>query len=91
MSDDGLLDLTLKFSLPELVEYDALGPDSIAGLLTGELFDGNPIEGTDSIRIVPPNGSNGNSHQVLAIPEPSTFILTTFGLFALVTCRLRRV
>ena len=86
VSDDGLLDLTLKFSMRDLVGYDALGPETIEGLLTGELFDGTPIEGFDTIRIVPPNGSNGNngsSESVVlasAIPEPSSLLLAALGL-----------
>lgn len=83
VSDDGLLDLALKFSIADLVSYGALGPDSMEGLLTGELLDGTPFEGFDSIRIVPPKGSNGNNGNVLlagAIPEPSSILLFAFGL-----------
>ena len=97
VSDDGLLDLTLKFSMRDLVGYDALGPDTIEGLLTGELFDGTPIEGLDSIRIVPPNGSNGSSgasgNSVLvssAIPEPSSATLAACPLLGLAVRRRRR-
>jgi len=79
VSGDGLLDLTLKFSTADLVEYEALGPDTIEGLLTGEMVDGTPFAGMDSIRIVPPNGSKGNSLQISAVPEPSTLALTGIG------------
>ena len=54
VSDDGLMDLTLKFSTADLVESGLLGPDTVEGLLTGELLDGTLFESTDSIRIVPP-------------------------------------
>ena len=84
VSDDGLLDLTLKFGMPEMIDCNALGPDSIAGLLTGALFDGTRIEGTDSIRIVPPNGSNGNSLQVSAVPEPSALTLAAYALLGVI-------
>ncbi len=42
------------------------------GVLTGALLDGTPFEGMDSIRIVLPNGSNRNSLQISAVPEPTT-------------------
>ncbi len=87
ISGDGLLDLTLKFSTRDLVEFGALGSDTIEGILTGETFDGIPFEGLDSIRIVPPNRSHGNSLQTSAIPEPTTSVL---ALAALCLARSRR-
>jgi hypothetical protein len=75
VSGDGLLDLTLKFSTSDLVEHEALGSDTIEGLLTGELLDGTLFEGMDSIRIVPRNKSKGNSLQISTVPEPTTSAL----------------
>ena len=75
VSGDGLTDLTLKFRTADLVEHEARGPDTIEGLLTGTLLDGTPFEGLDSIRIVPPNGSNGNSLKVSTVPEPTASVL----------------
>jgi hypothetical protein len=57
LGGDGLLDLTLKFSTPELVEM--LGLDNMAGetiplTLTGNLLDefgGTPIRGEDCVRV----------------------------------------
>ncbi len=80
VSGDGLLDLTLKFSMRELVGYDALGPDTIEGRLAGALLDGTLFSGMDSIRIVPPNRSNGNSLQISAVPEPTTSALALAAL-----------
>jgi hypothetical protein len=52
---DGLTDLTLKFDTQEVVA--ALGDANDGGCIqltiTGELTDGTPIEGTDSVVIVP--------------------------------------
>jgi len=80
VSGDGLLDLTLKFRTADLVEDGVLGPDTIEGLLTGALLDGTLFEGMDSIRIVPPNGSNANNLQTSAVPEPTTCTLALAAL-----------
>jgi len=80
VSGDGLLDLTLKFRTRDLVEFGALGSDTIEGILIGLLKDGTQIEGLDSIRIVPPNGSKGNSHQISAVPEPTACTLAVLCL-----------
>ena len=53
---DGDDDLLLFFSVPELAEFGALDADSTESLLIGETFDGVPIFGLDSVRIVPPKG-----------------------------------
>ncbi len=80
VSGDGLLDLTLKFSVAEMVKHGALVPDTLDGILIGLLVDGTSITGMDSIRIVPPNGSNGNSLQTSAVPEPTTSALALVAL-----------
>lgn len=51
---DDDVDLLLLFSIPELVDNGALDADSEEAILTGETFDGVPIVGSDSVRIVPP-------------------------------------
>jgi hypothetical protein len=86
VSGDGIWDLSLKFSMAEMVESEALGPNTSEGVLTGALRDGTPFVGMDSIRIVPPNGSQGNSLRVSAVPEPATGILLLFGVMTMV-CR----
>ncbi|MCH7752740.1 MAG: PEP-CTERM sorting domain-containing protein, partial [Planctomycetes bacterium] len=90
VSGDGLLDLTLKFSVADLVEHGALSPDTIEGILIGLLVDGTAIEGMDSIRIVPPNGSKGNNLQISAVPEPTTLALTALGLLGIGWRRRKR-
>ena len=62
------------------MEFGALGSDTIEGILIGLLKDGTQIEGLDSIRIVPPNGSNGNSLQISTVPEPTTSALALAAL-----------
>jgi MYXO-CTERM domain-containing protein len=80
VSGDAFDDLILKFSTAELVANEALGLDTMEGLLTGALFDGTLFEGMDSIRIVPPNRSNENSLQVSGAPEPTTAALALAAL-----------
>ncbi len=89
VSGDGLLDLILKFSTANLVEYEALGPDTIEGLLTGALLDGTPFAGMDSIRIVPPNGPHGNNLQISTVPEPSTLLLGAIASMGLMLRKKR--
>ncbi len=78
VSGDGLLDLSLKFSVDDLVGNGALGPDTIEGVLTGKLLDGTPFESLDSIRIVPPSFSS--APLIAAVPEPTTSALALAAL-----------
>jgi hypothetical protein len=50
VDSDGDIDLILHFETQEL----DLDEDSTEASLTGNLLDGTPIEGSDSVRIVPP-------------------------------------
>lgn len=56
---DGLDDLLLFFSIPEIANFGALDEESIGAMLTGETFDGVPIVGRDDVRIVPPPPARG--------------------------------
>ena len=87
VNDDGFVDLTLKFSITDLLAYQALGSDTMEGLLTGELLNGTSFAGMDSIRIVPPNRSNGHHLQISNVPEPTT---CTLALAALCLAMSRR-
>ena len=60
VNDDGLIDLTLKFSMRDLVDTGALGGMSMEAILTGLTFDGDMFEGMDSLRIVPPGDANND-------------------------------
>ncbi len=75
---DGFEDLSLKFSVADLVESGALGPLTMEGLLTGALLDGAPFAGMDSIRIVPPSFSS--APLIAAVPEPTTSALALAAL-----------
>lgn len=69
---DGLPDLTLKFSMRDLVGDGAFGELTQAGFLTGKTLGGADIAGVDAIRIVG-QGAKG-------VPEPSTLALSALGL-----------
>jgi len=54
VNGDGYTDLIAFFSVPELVNADALTLDTTELKLDAYLFDGTPITGIDSVRVVPP-------------------------------------
>ena len=71
---DGLLDLALNFSIPDIVEAGALGPLSAEGVLTGSTLDGLDFLGSDTFRIVPGKGA------AASVPEPSSWSLLCLTL-----------
>ncbi|MCA9213087.1 MAG: hypothetical protein KDB27_08485 [Planctomycetales bacterium] len=85
VTDDELVDLSLKFSLPELVAAGALDASSTEIMLTGSLLDGTPIEGIDGFRIV---GQSSRGRGAAAVPEPKSTAMLWIGLACLM--RLRR-
>jgi len=81
VSHDGLLDLLLEFPVTDLVGHEALGPDTVEGLLSGKLMDSTPFEGFDSIRVVSPKRSTGEAIIFAStVPEPSTSVLALAAL-----------
>jgi hypothetical protein len=76
VSGDGILDLTLKFSIQEMIENGVLGPDSTVGRLAGYINGIPQFFGRDNLDVVP-------NKRWAAIPEPSTWILVTVGVLAL--------
>ena len=60
VNGDGLTDLTLKFSMRDLVDNGALGGMSMEAILTGLTTGGMMFEASDSIRLVPPGDANND-------------------------------
>ncbi len=89
INGDGLDDLALVFRTDDLVDGGALGPESAMGILVGQLLDGTPLEGFDSLRIVP-SFHNNSPYTVTQIPEPSTASLAILLLAVSTLIRLRR-
>jgi len=54
VNGDGYIDLIAFFDVQELINAGILTEDTIALKLDGNLYDGTPITGTDSVRVVPP-------------------------------------
>ncbi len=104
VNDDGLMDLTLFFSIPELLDAGMLDQFSERALMFGMLSDGTEIVSSDMLSIVPkPKGkflgaideaealAMGRSASISPIPEPSTLALLCMGIFGfLVHVRRRR-
>ena len=69
---DGLVDLTLKFGIQELIENGVLGPETTQGYVTANLYDGAVIAGRDMVAIVPATKKY--------VPEPGSLCLLLAGL-----------
>jgi hypothetical protein len=50
---DGFTDLVAFFGVPDLVSAGVLTPSTIALTITGALTDASPIQGADSVRVIP--------------------------------------
>ena len=82
INGDGLDDVSVKVSVPDLVDQGALGAMTFAGSLTGATWDGSAIVGFDRIRVV--NGS------FKGVPEPSSLLLGICGWICLVIAQRSR-
>lgn len=51
VNGDGFEDLVAFFEVPRLVEVGALSDSTTALVLTATLFDGTPIQGSDTVRV----------------------------------------
>ena len=83
LTNDGLLDLQMKFSIPGMIDAGVLGPLSEELLLTGLTIDGANVLGSDAIEIFSPS--------TLAVPEPSSGAIMAFFLTVFVLCRRARL
>jgi len=54
VNSDGIMDMVAFFKVQDLVAAGALTPTTTELTLTGALYDGTPVQGTDTVRIVPP-------------------------------------
>ncbi len=93
VNDDGLMDLKLFFSVPELVDNGAFDQMSEEAILTGALFDGTEISGNDVIHIVPHDNSLTRERGIIAVaavPEPSTIILLLTGALGFIAYNIKR-
>jgi hypothetical protein len=54
VNGDGLMDIVLKYSMGDLMTYTVTNepPGDLIMTLTGNLMDGTPIEGYDTVRII---------------------------------------
>ena len=84
VTGDGLVDLVLHFSVPEMVDNGVLNLSTELGRLLGSALGEIEITGHDFIRIVPPNRA------AASVPEPSAMVLAVAGLLGIVAQRWRR-
>lgn len=82
INQDGLVDLTLKFNMQDLLQNGVISAATVQGYLAGNLLDGTVIAGRDMVTIVPGTKST-------PIPEPSTLLMILIGLAALTPGRRR--
>ena len=78
VTGDGLMDLTLKFSMRDLLGNGVIGLETVQGYLYGQLMDGTQVDGFDALTIVPSSNM---------IPEPSGLMLAVAGMLLLASTR----
>ncbi len=70
-SNDGLQDLTMKFSndeMTDVLELDGITDGALVALkVTGQLNDGTPFEAYDCVQLVPPGGMDGGQTAQIAV------------------------
>ena len=84
VNEDDLLDLTLKFSMRDIVGNGVMGPMTVEGYLAGQTFDGMEIAGREMVRIVPVRMFESN---LFTVPEPTSLALVLLGLLGVLALR----
>ena len=84
VNDDDLLDLTLKFSMRDIVGNGVMGPMTMEGYLAGQTFDGLEIAGRETVRIVPRKVFESTT---FTVPEPTSLALVLVGLIGVLALR----
>jgi hypothetical protein len=81
VNDDGAVDLSLKFSMRDLLASEVIGPATTEGYIAGQMFEefgSMEIAGREMVTLVPRRSP---------VPEPASVWLLLFACVSLIRCR----